>query len=697
MRKISAPRAVGLLAIAAALLLGSCASSDPGPPAAASVATTRGTPLPVASSPPLGRVAADVDHASNPCAGFYDYAGGAWRKEHPIPPGKARWSRRGQTHDANAQQVSELLAEVATKADVKKGSADQLLRDFYGSCLDEGAVNAAALSPLRALLDDIDRADGVAEVQALVRRLHEVDIGVAFHSSTDLDYADSSRTILQIAPGALGMPAADFLRQDADGAQARDRYLAHVTRVLSLGGSGAERAAKEARSVVALETRLAGAVGPASEDPAAAYHLTTYADLERLAPHVDWKRYFDDAGVPRSAVNVADPGYLRKLDAQLAPARVDEWKAYLRYQLLDTASPWLGADFSAEAARFHHPEAAAGAHAPRAQECVEATRAVLGNAVGQKYAERYFPPASKAKVQAMLGEILQTLKDDVARVTWMEPATKEQARRILDQYDIQVGYPDRPPDYGDLVIWRDQLAANNLAVRRFTVREARSRAGKPTVRDLWQLDPSSPDAYIAPELDQMVLPAGFLQSPTFDANAPDAVNFGAIGVGVAHDMTHAIDATGAEVDPQGRHRRWWTAADQAGFEHAAQCVVDQATAFDTGTGAHQQGAKVRNEAVGDLAGVQLALATLHRRYGGSPGPSVDGLTADQQFFLAYGQFRGDALRPETARTQLASDIHPLPRFRVENPLQNFSSFQTAFACTAPSPMVLAPAQRCRVW
>jgi endothelin-converting enzyme/putative endopeptidase len=424
----------------------------------------------------------------------------------------------------------------------------------------------------------------------------------------------------------------------------------------------------------------------------------TFAQLKQLAPRFDWDTYFDEAKLPRGDINVAQPKLIQQLDKALEETPVAAWKTYLTFQLLDSAAPSLSRPFVAESFQFKDKYLGGATEmTSRARRCTESTNALLGDALGAKYAERYFPPAAKAGVQEIIDNLLAVLKDDIADLPWMEPATKKKAIEKLAAYNRQVGYPDNGKNYAAVDIRRQAFWANVAAGRKFGVAENRRRAGSATARDLWQLEPSSPDAYILPELNQIVLPAGFLQPPAFSLDSTDAMNYGAIGVGIAHDITHSIDAGGAQLDIMGHHQDWWTATDRAGFEKRSECVRGQFESYFIEPGIHHQGNLVASEAIGDLAGVRIAYLALKKSMASHPVPVVDGFTPEQQFFISWGQYRGDAIRAEAQRQMIKEDIHPVSKFRVNGPLSNSPEFQRAFSCKAGAAMVRPPEIRCTVW
>ncbi|MGH9424395.1 MAG: M13-type metalloendopeptidase, partial [Thermoanaerobaculia bacterium] len=452
--------------------------------------------------------------------------------------------------------------------------------------------------------------------------------------------------------------------------------------------------------IVALEKRLAESSldSAAAADQAQTDHKMTFVHLKQMAPHFNWDGYFDAAKLPRADLNVNEPTFLQQFDKELNDTPVEIWKAYLAFQLLDSASPWLSKPFVDESFRFRDQYLGGATEMkPRAQRCSEYTETLFGEAVGKKYAERFFPPAAKAKAQEIARNLLAVLKEDVAGVSWMGPETKKKALAKVSAMRVELGYPDTWKDYSTVTIRRGTFWANVVAGRKFNVDEARNLVGKPTNRVFWLLPPSSPAAYLDPQSNVLVLPAGFLQPPYFNFKATDAVNYGAFGVGLSHDLTHAIDASGSEIDVNGRPQKWWTDSDRTEFEKRGQCVVDQFDGYFIEPGVHHEGKRVLSEAIGDLAGVKLAYWALQKSMVSHPVPVVDGFTPEQQFFIAWGQTTGAAMRIEAQRKLVSSDIHPVPKFRVIGPFSNSQEFQRAFSCKAGTPMVRPPEKHCEVW
>lgn len=639
----------------------------------------------------------DLNRKIAPCTDFYEFANGTWRAENPIPASLPRWSRRIAAQAANKLQVQHILDEISQKKDWPAGSVEQLLGDHYASCMDEAGIDAAGLTPLAPLLVEIDHVQDREGVQRIVRRLHDLAISVPFGITGAADYHEPSNFLLNVVASTLGMPDRDdYVKDEPNFVDAREKYQAHVASILKLGGLPDAQAA----SILALEKRFAESSldSAAAADQSATDHKMTFAQLKELAPHFDWDTYFGEAKLPRSDLNVAEPKFVQQLDKELNETPIETWKAYLEFQLLDSASPWLSKPFAEESFRFKDKYlGSASEMKPRAQRCSEATEALFGEAVGKKYAERYFPPAAKAKAQKIARNLLAVLKDEVAGVPWMTPETKKKALAKVADTRVELGYPDTWKDYSTVTIRRGTFWANVAAGRRFNVDETRNLVGKPTNRIFWLLPPSSPLAYLDPQLNVLVLPAGFLQPPYFNVNATDAVNYGALGVGLSHDLTHSIDLSGSENDLHGRPQNWWTDADRKEFGKRGQCVVDQFENYFIEPGVHHQGTRVLSEAIGDLAGVRLAYQALEKSMQSHPVPVVDGFTPEQQFFIAWGQTTGAAMRIEAQRKLVSGDPHPVPKFRVIGPLSNSPEFQKAFSCNAGAAMVRPPEKRCEVW
>jgi len=674
-----------------------CASSGTKPPAAPPPAPT------AASTPALhGIEVGDLDRTVNPCSDFYQYANGSWRAANPIPPTQPRWSRRWAAGEANKDRLRVLLDETSSRSDWPLGSVEQLTGDFDLACMDTRAIDAAGWKPIQPLLSELARMTTRAQVTAMIGRLHAVDIAVPFRMASTQDFRDPTQVIAEISAGTQGMPDRDYyVGTEPRFVEAREKYLAHVEKLFGLVGFSPERARAAARTVMAMETAQARATLPraALREPKNVDHPTTIAALQRLARAFPWKSYFQRAHLRVSRVNVTEPALLSEVDRQLRSRSVADWSIYLRWHVIREAAPSLSAPFDAESFAFERAYLGGEKEmAPRWKHCAEDADKLLGEALGKIYVQRYFPPEAKARMREMVDFLILGMKQSIEQLTWMSPETKQRALAKLAALNPKIGYPDRWKDYSRVQIGRSSHWSNVVAGRRFTVDDDRGLIGKPLDRSRWGLTTPTSNAYYNASLNEIVFPAGILEPPAFDLHAVDAVNYGAIGVVIGHEISHGFDDQGAQFDGQGRLSNWWTKEDLTEFQRRGRCVSEQFEGYLIEPGIHHNGKLVLGESIGDLAGAKIAWLGFQKSLEGKPpAPTLDGFTPEQQFWIAWGQFRGDDTRPEMKRKMVQSDPHPVAQFRVIGPLSNLPMFQSTFHCPDGSPMVRPPALRCEVW
>jgi endothelin-converting enzyme/putative endopeptidase len=498
------------------------------------------------------------------------------------------------------------------------------------------------------------------------------------------------------------MPDRDYyLKTEKRFVDARAKYLEHVQKMFELAGAKPDAAKADAATVFAFEKRLAEASldNVALRDPKQVDHKTRFADLEKNAPSFDWAAYFDAAKIPHSDLNVQQPKFVAAIDNEMKSTPVAQWKTYLRWQVLNAAADSLSMPFVEENFAFNGKFLTGATEMkPRWKRCAEATDNQLGEALGQKYVEKYFPPEAKARMQGMVRNILLAMHDTIDGADWMDAATKKKALEKLATFNPKIGYPDKWKDYKGVVIQRKSYWDDVVAASRWNVDDNRSQIGKPVDRTRWGMTPPTSNAYYNPLLNEIVFPAGILQPPAFDVTATDAANYGAIGVVIGHEISHGFDDQGAQFDAQGKLDNWWTPDDLRKFTARGECVVKQFDSYFIEPGIHHNGKLVLGESIGDLAGAKIAYRAYQKsREGKAPEPTIDGFTPEQQFFLAWGQWRGDEIRPETQRTMVQGDPHPIAKYRVNGPLSNLPEFKAAFQCKDDAPMVRQGADRCEVW
>jgi endothelin-converting enzyme/putative endopeptidase len=644
----------------------------------------------------------DMDRKADPCTDFFEFANGAWRAANPIPASLPRWSRRWAAGESTKEQLKQLLDETAAAGQAQPGSVEQLIGDYYGACMDEATVNRLGVKPIEPLLAEIRAMKSSADVSNMIGRFHRMGIGVPFFFGGESDAHNPNDVIAKVFASGLGMPDRDYYVKTEDRfKEARAKYLAHVAAIFRLTGESDTRAKAEADTVLRMETKLAEASldNVALRDPKATDHKTTFADLQKMTPHFPWAAYYKAANVTAGDLNVAEPKFLAEFDRQLASTPIADWKVYLQWHLANAAASSLSDPFVQEDWEFNGKFlSGAKEMKPRWKRCVESTDRQLGEALGKKYVEKYFPPEAKARMQEMVANLRLAMKETIEGLDWMSPATRKRALEKLSTFNPKVGYPDRWKDYSKVAIRRGTFWEDVVAGRQFNVEDNRGTIGKPVDRGRWGMTPPTSDAYYNPLLNELVFPAGILQPPAFSMQNNDAVNYGAIGVVIGHEISHGFDDEGAQFDAQGRLNNWWTDEDLKRFQDKAACVVRQFDGYFVEPGIHHNGKLVLGESIGDLAGAKIAYRAFQISQKGKPPlPDVEGFSPDQQFFIAWGQFRGDAVRPEFARTMVQGDPHPIGKFRVIGPLSNLTEFQKAFECKPGSAMVRAAADRCEVW
>jgi len=597
---------------------------------------------------PQGIETGDLDRSAAPCADFDAFANGGWRAANPVPPSMVRWGRLLAAEEATKDRLNAILDELAASPKGSTGSVEQRLGDHYAACMDEARVESLGLDPVRPLLAEIDGLTDIAGVLRVVGRLHELAVPVPFGLAAAPDPRDPARVITHLYASGLGLPGRGYyLKAESPFPEMREKYRTHVAHFIELGGAsrGASRVAADA--VFSMERQLAAASldDLARRAPKATDHPTTFVDLTNLAPNFDWPGYFAGAKLPRATINVREPEFLRALDRLFLDTPLSAWKAYLKWHLLRSASPFLSSAFVKEGFAFEG-QVLGGVKEmePRWKRCVESTDELLGEALARKYVEKQLPPAAKARAQEIIRDLLLAAGRDLDDVA---PAARAKSSARVAAVVAKVAYPDTWKDAPGPSIGRETLWANVAAARRWRVAEDRSRIGKPVDRTRWQISALAARVSYDPLLGELIVPAGILQPPAFSMDAADAVNFGGLGALIGHEIVRGL--------------------------------VDRT-----------------DEATGHPSGLRVAhRAFLESRAGRPPAPVIDGFTPEQQFFLAWAQLRGEAVRP--GAPSWVDEPCPVGRDRVVGPLSALPEFREAFSCPADAPVVPPPAKQCEAW
>lgn len=646
----------------------------------------------------------DIDRKVSPCQDFYEFANGTWRANNPIPPSMVMWSKRWAAGESTKEVLHGILEEAAAhSASAAPKSTDRLIGDYYGACMDQKQIDAQGVKAISRELDLVQSIGSLTDLQRVIARLNEEAIFAPFAFGSSQDPHNPTQVIADAGAAGLGLPERDYYFKDDDKSkETRQKYVEHVAATFVLAGSDQAAAAASAQVVMRMETALAGAslTNVELRDPHATDHKMKLDEVQKLTPDFSWSEYFKTANVdPSVAFNVDQPKFMGEFQRQLQQTSLADWKTYLTWQVLLTAAPSLSTPFVQEDFAFNHQYLqGAKEMKPRWKRCVEATDADLGEALGKKYVEKQFSPEAKARMQEMVKNILLALHDDILTLTWMSDETKQKALVKLSTFNPKVGYPDKWKDYSSVEITRNHYWNDVVESRRFAVRDDAELIGKPVDRLRWGMTTPTSNAYYNPLLNEIVFPAGILLPPMFDVHATDAANYGGIGPVIGHEISHGFDDQGAQYDATGELKNWWTPADYKDFQNRGQCVVDQFSAYTVDGGLHENGKLVLGESIGDLGGVKLAYLAFQKSMQGKPRPAdQDGFTPEQQFFVAWGQARGDAIRPDAQRQFVLTNPHPVSKYRVIGPLGNLPEFQKAFRCKAGDAMVRPAEHRCVIW
>ena len=644
-----------------------------------------------------------MDASAAACTDFYQFANGAWLKNTEIPAAFSSWGSFNILAENNRKTLHEILEESAKNSKAKPGSVEQKIGDYYATCVDETKREAEGAKPLAPELARIDKIKSVKDVQAEVAHLHSIGTPTLFGFGSLPDLKNSSMVIGFAGQGGLSLPTNEYYTKDDERSkELRTKFVEHMTNMFKLVGDTPEAAAKNAQTVMAIQTRLAqNSRTPVQlRDFSKQYNKMGPADLAKLTPNFSWGDYFAGLGLPKNLeINVAHPEFFQALDKMLTEVPIADWKTYLRWHLITDAANALSTNFETESFNFYGKTLQGRKEQyPRWRRCVSSTDAALGEALGQVYVGRAFTPEAKARMQTMVNNLIAAFRERVNSNAWMSDETRKAALNKLAAFHQKIGYPEKWIDYTTLDVKRDTYMQNALRAANFAVRRDLNKIGKPIDRGEWGMTPPTVNAYNNWLQNEIVFPAGILQPPFFNAEADDAINYGAIGAVIGHEITHGFDDQGAKFDLEGNLKDWWTPADLKNFESRSECVVNQFSGFEVEPGLNMTGKLVSGESIADLGGLTVAYAAFKKSMEGKPRPAdIDGFSPEQRFFLGWAQVWAEKYTPESARLQAQSDPHPLSRFRVNGPLSNMPEFAEAFQCKVGDTMVRPAEQRCQVW
>jgi putative endopeptidase len=652
---------------------------------------------------PLSFDVSAIDKTADPCTDFYQYACGNWVKTHPIPADRTTWGRFNELADYNNYL---LYADLKKASDAPKTPLQKKYGDYFASCMNTAAIDAKGLEPVKDQLDAVAALKSNKDLAALnLKMIERFGGGAGFYRvGVTVDQKDASKQILATNQGGISLPDRDYyLSAEPRMVKIREQYVAHMTKIFGLAGDSQDQAVAEAASVLRIETALA--LGSMSRvemrDPAKRYHIVTISELQSMSPDYDWKTYLAGLGMGAvQTIDVSSPSYVKTVNDVLAKEPVEAVKSYLRWHTVHAAAPWLSQPFvDANFEFFAQTLNGQKEQLPRWKRCTTLVDASMGEAVGQDWVKQNFPPSAKDNMEKLVKALEVSLGKDIQQLDWMSPATKAEAEKKLDAIRHKIGYPATWRDYSKLEVRRDDLLGNVDRTGTFEYRRNLSKYGKPVDETEWGMTPPTVNAYYSPSFNDINFPAGILQPPFYDNSADAAVNFGGIGVVIGHEMTHGFDDQGSKYDLLGNVRQWWTDEDLSKFKDRTECVASEYSGFNVAPGQNLDGHLTLGENTADNGGIRIAFQALQSvlaSQGAKAAEKVDGYTADQRFFLSFGQIWCENRTEQIERVRAKTDPHSSGKWRVDGTVQNFDQFGKAFGCKVGQPM-MPVSGGCRVW
>jgi len=643
-----------------------------------------------------------IDKSIDPCVNLYQYSCGRWQQQNPIPPDQTGWSVYGKLYEDNLNFLRGILEQAAATTG-QRDTVTQKIGDFYAACIDESAIETRGITAIQPQLDAIARLQSVHDLAALAAQFHLYsNRSMLFGAGSSQDPDNSDQVIAELDQGGLGLPDRDYYtKDDAKSKEARERYLQHVQKTFEMLGDKPETAKANAQTLMRIETSLANASWTRVEqrDPYKLKHKMDLAALKALIPNFDWQTYYAQLQYPQFPIlNVSAPAFFKKLNAELASEPLANWKTYLRFRVVDLASPYLSASFVQENFDFYRGYLrGAKEMQPRWKRCVQYTDRDLGEALGQAYVKKVFSPELKQSTLDMVQRIEAAMELRIRNLDWMSPETKQQALVKLHGIRNKIGYPDKWRDYSSVAITRNDFLGDVRNAIGFEARRDINKIGKPVDRGEWDMTPPTVDAGYNPQMNDINFPAGVLQPPLYDAKLDDAPNYGDTGGTIGHELTHGFDDEGSQFDAKGNLKNWWTKADREKFDERTKCVSDQYSSYVVVDDVHINGKLTMGEDVADLGGEILAYIAWKDANKNKKLQPIDGLSPEQRFFIGYAQWDCANDRPEDLRLRAQVDPHSPAQYRINGVVVNMPEFAQAFGCKAGQPMVKPTEKVCRVW
>lgn len=643
---------------------------------------------------------AGMDTSVHPGDDFFRYANGGWMKQTKIPDDQSGWGSFYTLYEENLKKMHEILEDLSKKKDHPKGSAEQKVGDFYASGMDTAAIEKAGYTPLQPMLAKIDAVKDYKELLQLLASSAKEGDGDLLGMYVGADERNSTKNILVLYQTGLSLPEKDYYtKTDSITVMQRNKLVQHIAAYFKLTGMDAAKADAAAATVLKLETAIAAShLTPVEQrDPVKNYNKMSVADLDKLAPNLSIAQNLNLMGIQTDSVNVSQPKYYQALSKLLASESIDAWKAKVRYDYISSNASLLSKAFRDERFEFNKIFSGASKQPERWKRMVDMTDGSLRDLLGEVFVKKYFPPEAKQRMDELVSNLQKAFSKRINALDWMSDSTKQRAQEKLNAFIRKIGYPDKWKSFDDVEISRDNFYANMRSVAKHDWKEMIGKIGKPVDKTEWGMTAPTVNAYYNPTFNEIVFPAGILQFPFFNMSADDAVNYGAIGLVIGHEMTHGFDDQGRQYDAQGNLKDWWTAKDADLFKGKAAKVVDQYNKFVLLDSLHVNGELTLGENLADFGGLAIAWDAFQLTEQAKSTDKIDGFSPAQRFFLGYAQVWRLINRPETMRTRITTDPHSPEEARVNIPLSNFEPFYQAFGVTEKHKLFRPAADRARVW
>jgi putative endopeptidase len=643
----------------------------------------------------------NIDNSVSPAVDFYEYANGNWLKNNPIPDEYSRWGSFEMLAEENYKVLREILESTA-KGNAPAGSNEQKIGDFYYTGMDTVQIEKDGYNPIKPDLKMISELKSIDNVYKVIAYLHKTGIPALFNYYGSTDAKNSDMVISQLSQGGLGLPDRDYYtNDDARSKEVRTEYVKHITKMFELIGQSEAEAEKNAQTVMNIETRLAKSSRTRVErrDPDKNYNKMSLVKLEEMTPGFKWDNYFNFVGMSDPGdINVGQPDFFKEIAVMMNDIPVADWKTYLTWKVVDNAAGYLSSEFENQNFEFNGKFLnGSKTLSDRWKRVMRAVNGNMGEALGQIYVEKTFPPKAKERANKIVHNLLDAMGERIKGLEWMGEETKKAALIKLAAFTVKIGYPDTWKDYSKLEIKRDSYAANLARANEFATKRDFDKIGKPVDKKEWGMSPQTVNAYYNPTINEIVFPAAILQPPFFDQNADDAVNYGAMGGAIGHEISHGFDDQGRKFDAKGNLKEWWTKEDGERFQERAQKIIDQFNSFEVIDSMHVNGSLTTGENIGDLGGLNVAFTAFKKTDEFINNEIIDGFTPAQRFFLSWAQVWRNNIRPETLMLRLKTDPHSPGKYRVNGPFSNLPEFWEAFNVKDGDPMKNPPDKLVKIW